>query len=276
MINTVSIKSAQLTEGFFTIGSGKEVVLIMGSCRVAPYVEYLHQWNEANGNRFTIHSLDPFNFNWNIQDERCDYEEALSKWETDGRMLSMLSSVDIFIHEFYKNSGMFNVDKVEKSIYDFGMKAKIDCCIPNLNDYFILFKDIVSFDLELRKKAIQDINVIGRLSEEIQKEIYVLSQRNLNKFYEVCLKSDVPEMKYYVENNFRKDRLWHSYNHVSKYFTLALFNLVNDKYLKLAVTSDFLTQIFREDMFANSFTPLTEYDLKWYGYLWDEEIKSIL
>lgn len=278
MINTVSIKSAQLSDGYFKIGNGAEKILIMGSCRCAPYVDYLNEWNKVNGERFTIYSIDPFNFNWNINDERCDYEEALSKWETDDRMLNMLKSVDVFVHEFYKNSGMFNVDKGDnKTIYDFGMNANIDVCLPNFNDYFILFKDICSFDIVIRKQVMQDMNVIGKLSEQTQKRIYDLSQTNLNKFYEVCLKSDIPEMKECFEAHFKERRFFLTYNHVSKYFTLSVFRFLNDKFLKINFSFDYWESIMKEDMFGSNFTPLTEYDLKWYNYQWEnEEIKSIL
>jgi hypothetical protein len=274
MINTVNTKAEQLTNTYFSIGTGKEVVLVMGSCRSVPYMNYFKKLNEEN-NRFTINFIDPFMWNWDMKDERTDYDVALSKLETDERLLNMLKSVGIFIHEYYQNAGMFNINKGDnKTIYDFGMKSDIDVCIPNFNDYFILFKDIISFDLEIRKKAIQDINVIGKLSEQTQVEIFNISRNNLRKFYDVCLKSDIPEMKEYFQDVFRIRRLFHTYNHVSKNFTMAIFNFVSDKWLRLNLLEDFYDD--QEDIFASNFTPLTEYDLKFYNYEWDEETKSIL
>lgn len=275
MINTVSIKGQQLSKGYFEIGSGAEKVLIMGSCRVAPYVEYLHQWNVTNGNRFTIYSLDVFNWNWNAQDQRTDFDGVLLKLETDEVILNMLESVDVFIHEWYSHGGMFNTSKTDnKNIYQFGMNPKMDICLCNLNDYFILFKDIMNFDIEIRRKAIQDINVIGKLSEQTQKEMFIISQRALNKFYEICLKSDIPQMKEYFENNFKQKRLFHNYNHVNKNFTMAMFNFLDGKFLKLNLPKDFYDD--KEDMFASNFTPLTQYDIDAYGYEWNEELKPIL
>lgn len=275
MINTVSIKSEQLTKGYFEIGSGAEKVLIMGSCRVAPYCEYLNEWNIANGNRFTIYSLDPFNWCWNAQDERTDYDAALLKMETFEPLLSMLSSVDIFIHEWYQNAGMFNVSKADiKTIYNFGMNPKVDICIPSWNDHFVLFKDIFNFDIEIRKIGIQDINVTGKLSEEIQKNMYEISQRAIRKFCGVCLLSDIPDMRDYFEKNFIEKRLFHNYNHVNKNFTMAIFNFLDTKFLKLNLPDNFYDD--KEDMFASNYTPLTQYDLDWFGYQWNEEIKPIL
>ncbi len=277
MINTISIKRDQLTNTYFQSGSGNEKVLIMGSCRVAPYVEYLDKWNEVNGNRFTIYSIDPFNHNWNHNDERVDYESELLKLETDERLLSMLKSVDIFIHEYYQNAGLFNVNKsAEKNIYQFGLSPKIDVCIPNFNDVFILFKDIVTFDVDIRKKVMQDINVIGRIADQTLNEMYEISQKGLNKFYDVCSKSDIPEMKEFFEQRFTKERLFWTYNHVAKGFTLKMFSLIDEKYLHLGLDDGFWFSIYNEDMFANNYTHLTEYDVRFYGYSWGEEIKPIL
>lgn len=271
MINTINIKQQQLNNGFFTVGSGKEVVLIMGSCRVLNFVNYLNEWNEANGNPYTIHSIDPFNFNWNIHEERVDYEKELIKWEQDKRMLDMIASVDIFIHEFYANAGMFNVFRdSNKTIYDFGMKTKMDICIPNWNDYFVLAGDIVSFDLVIRKKAIQDYNVLGKLSDQTKKEILILSLKNYNKFYDVCDKSNFPEMIGYFKENYLAKRLFWSYNHTSKVFTLALWKYMNDKCLHLDLSKGFNPD--HEDVFANNYTKLTELDIELYGYEWGEEI----
>lgn len=271
MISTVAIKQQQLSKGFFTIGSGSEVILVMGSCRVVNFVTYLDEWNKANNNRFTIHSLDPFNWNWNENDDRVEYMEAINKLESDERILEMISSVDIFIHEYYANYGMFNCSKdAEKNIYKFGMNPKIDVCLPSFNNHFILFADILAFDVELRKKAIQDFNVLDKLSPQTEVEIYKISQQAIGKFYEVCGKSDLPEMGEYFQKNFRLLRLWWSYNHTTKNFTLAVFKLLNDKFLHLDLTKGF--DKLHEDIFANNFTPLTDYDEKIYNYTWEELI----
>ena len=271
MINTVQIKHQQLTKGFFTIGSGPDVILIMGSCRVAPYVEYLHQWNLANGNRFTIHSIDPFNFNWNINDDRVDYIGALKEQESNQQLLAMLKSVKWFIHEYYQNAGMFNCDKsAAYSIYSFGMSPEIDVCIPNWNDLFVLAGDVVAFNLEMRKKAIQDFNVMGKLSDATKKEILELSQNDLRKFQKICYLSDLEEMGRIFLDNWLTKRYWWSYNHVSKHFTLAVFKLMNDKFLHLDLSKGFDEN--HADMFANNYTKLTDLDIELYNLQWGEEV----
>lgn len=276
MIGTYAIKQQQLRNGFFQTGTGPFKILIQGSCRVAPLVDYFNQWNAQNGNQLTIYSIDPFNCNWNEKDERVDYEAALKKWETDQRMLGMLASCDCFIHEYYKHAGMFNVDKGEENnIYKYGMNAKIDICIPNFNDYFILVNDILAFDSEMRKKVLQDMNVLHKISDQTEKELFALSVKNLHKFFEVCLKSDIPEMQDHFQGYMQKIRFFHSYNHVSKFFTTFIFKRINENWLGLPVSNDFYHQIAKDDMFANSYTKLTKLDVKFYGFEWGEEIHPL-
>ena len=273
MINTVNIKQQQLQNTYFTTGSGEKVVLIIGSCRVCPIVNYFIEYNEANGDKFTIHTLDPFNLNWNEKDDRVDYTEALLKVEKDERLLSMLKTVDVFIHEHYQNAEMFNCNKsAPKNLYQFGLQPMIDICLPNFNNLFILVGDIVSNDVEIRKKAIEDYNVVGKLTEQTERDIKNISNRNIQKFYDVCNKSDIPEMAYYFLWHYTKERLFWTSNHVSKNFTLAILDFMNKKYLHLDLSN---LNREHEDMFANNFTSLTEYDFKISGIEWNEEIKPL-
>jgi len=274
MINTVQIKQAQLKRGYLTLGSGATTILVMGSCRVCNYVSYLDEWNRLNGDRFTIHTLDPFNFNWNENDERVDYEEALLLWEKDERLLAMIKEVDWFIHEFYQNSGIFNVNKdAGKSIYDFGMKPKLGICLPNLNDCFILSADIVNFDAEVRKKVLQDMNVLGKVSKDTTEFIQSASGGGILKFVTNCMKSDVPEMgKFFLQKHFDK-RLYWSYNHTTELFTRTVFNFINEKFLHLDL-KNFPTEF--EDIFRHGInTPLTDFDVDNLGYSWDEPIVEL-
>ena len=277
MINTINTKAEQLSKGFFSTGNGKETVLVLGSCRSIPYMNYFTELNNENGGRYTINFIDPFYSNWNEKDERVDYEQALMECEKNESLLEMFSKVDVFIHEYYGNAGLFNCDKTAgKNIYQFRLNPKIDVCIPNYNDRFVLFGDIVTFDTEMRKKAMQDFNVIGGLSEQTQKEIFDISQQNLNKFYEICRLSDIPEMEQYFKDNFTKRRLFWTYNHVAKDFTYFIFVKLCKKFLGIDLSEQFIRQIYQmPDMFANNYTYLTFYDVKWYGFDWNEEIKQL-
>lgn len=265
MINTLNIKEQQLAQGYYKVGSGSKNILVMGSCRVVNYVTYLKEWNEANGNPFTIYSIDPFSWNWDIKGERTNFDEEIAKQESNTKLIDMIYLVDIFIHEYYQNAGMFNCDKgASKNIYQFGMRPDVDVCIPNFNDLFILYNDIIAFDMELKRKVNQDINSFGKISTEVKLELYEKSQSELDKFYSICDKSSLPEFKEYFKKNFMYFRLWWTCNHVSKWFTLAMFELINDKYLHLDLSKGFNRD--HVDIFANNITEITDLDKEWYGY----------
>lgn len=273
MINTVNTKKEQLESGYFKTGSGNEVILIMGSCRSVPYLNYLNDWNLLNGNRFTICFIDPFNWNWNINEDRIDYNEALAQCETNENIATMLRSTTIFIHEYYANAGMFNCNKsAEKNIYQFGLKPTKDITIPNFNDLFILTMDIVSFDLNIKKMAIQDYNVNGKLSPQTLSEIETVRNNNLKRFYDICSKTDFPEFAEIFRLRYKSERFFWNSNHVAKNYTLDIFQMINNKYLDLHITGDFWNQIAKQDLYANNYTYLCEYDL---DYSWNEEIKQL-
>lgn len=270
MINTMQLKTAQLQYGFFKVGSGKEVILIQGSCRAVPYVTYLKDWNEINGNRFTIYYIDPFSWHWNMNEQRVDYEKELEKQETNQALLGMLKSVDIFIHEYYKSAGMFNVEKTgEKNIYQYGLNPKQDICLPSFNDIFILTREIVSFDLEIRKMATQDYNVNGKLSDYTLQKIDIVREKNLQKFYDICSKTDIPEFAEIFKNEYKQIRYAHTFNHVSKVFNQKIFRLINEKFLHLDLSNYRISEV---DMFENPRTELSEYD---FGYKWNEKVKPL-
>lgn len=273
MINTINIKQQQFSVFRTGNSASKEVILIIGSCRSVPYLNYLDHYSKKNGNRFLIYFIDPFNYNWDAQENRVNSEEVILKLETDKNLLDIISSTKIFIHEFYGNFGMFNTFKdAEKNIYKFGMNPELDISIPNFHDIFLMFNDIAKFDTEIRSMAEADLKSSKTLSEQTLQKLFSISQRNLNKFYDICLKTDFPEMKEYFQNNFLTTRLYWTYNHVSKHFTLKIFEWMNAKYLKLELPSSYWSFISKDDMYANNYTCPTKYDKQFYNYQWNEPL----
>lgn len=265
--NTVNTKAEQLKNGYFKTGSGNELILIIGSCRCVAYLNYFHENNKNN--RFTICFIDPFNYNFDASDNRVDMEVIITSLEQNENILSLLRSTTIFIHEFYKNFGMFNCSREsEKNIYQFGMNASIDICVPSFNDCFILAQDIVNFDTDIRRKAMQDYNVIGKLSAQTEAQIIEISNTNLEKFYKVCRLSDIPQMEGHVKVYLDTVRFFWTSNHVSKAFTLAVFNYINQYWFNGSLTVD----PNHDDMFANNYTHLTQYD----SFEWGEERKKLV
>jgi hypothetical protein len=270
MVNTLEIKQEQFAHGTFKRGSGEKTILIIGSCRSVPYLTYLAEWNVQNGNPFTIHFLDPFNWNWNMAEERVDYHAELIKQESNQELLNTLKSTDIFIHEYYANAEMFNCDKnAEKNIYQFGLNPSMDICTPNFNDVFILTSDILRFHPELMKMAVQDYNVNGKLSRGTMEDIESVRRNNLLRFIDICSKTDFPEFAEIFMNDYKHKRFFWTFNHTSKHFAQTLFRLMNDKFLKLDLSGYKINEV---DLYENPRTYLTEYDL---GYTWNEEVKPL-
>lgn len=279
MINTYNVKQAQLKHGSFKVGSGKEIILLIGSCRSVMYLNYLDKWNKENGNRFTIHMIDPFNFCFHpVTDEIIDLEEKLLTLENNEYLLNLFKSTDWLIHEYYEHYGMFNMNKgKEKNIFQFGLNPKLEVCIPNFNNLFILFNDQLTFDEELKSLAKQDLAETGSLSKDLQIAMKLKGMDAIEKFYEVCRLSSLPEMEEYFKKQHKTTRFFWSYNHVSKYFNIACFWMMNKKFLNLELTEKFMTDITNwPDMFATPSTGLTQYDVDNYGFNWNEPLKDLV
>lgn len=251
MINTVHIKQQQFN--VFRVGNQSgEVILIMGSCRGVPYLNYIDYYNKTiGGNKYLIYYIDPFNYNWNERDELVGCEAKLLELESDQSMLSILRSVKIFIHEHYESFGMFNTRKdLEKNIYQY-MNPYMDICIPNFHDVFILENDFIN---------VAKITDTEQMKDKALKEI--------ERFKKICSLSSFPEMAEYFENNWRTTRLFCSFNHVSKQFTLKIFEWMNNKFLNLPLTQDFWNEISKQELYENTQTTPKTNDINNYGLTW--------
>jgi len=272
MIGTIETKEQQLTKGYFEIGSGATKVLILGSCRAVGYITYFADLNKRN-NEYTIYYVDPFNWNWNKRNERIDYEAKLLEMETNNDLLELFKSIDIFIHEYYANAGMFNVMKeAEKNIYQFGMNPKHDITLPNYNDIFLMTAEIVAFMPEIRKEALQDYNVLGFLSDELQAKIKAIKEENLNKFISICKKTTFPEFADLFLAEYKKVRYFWTFNHVAKKYTQELFVMICQK-LNIDLTK---YNISDKDLWNHHYTSVTEYDREFEFNEPTKQLRSLL
>lgn len=233
MIDTIVCKEQQLRDGFYHIGSGPTEVLVLGSCRTVPYVEYLCRSPEL-----TVRRIDP-----------CDWTLAgidLVQFETDERILKVLESTDIFIHEWLENYGMFNTDiMAEKSIYRFTEATWEDITIPNFNDHMILEGDYAAYGAPTPDDYIER------------------GWKEIDKFCGVCELSSFPEFAQTFRDTWTKVRYFWRPNHVSAHFTKAIFKLMNEKFLKLPIEN-----VTDEDLFCSPCTQVSQRDREGYGIEW--------
>lgn len=257
MFNTVDVKSQWQT--VFCCGNTvdpQDIVLVLGSCRVVPYINYLHEANAVCGNRFKIYCIDPINYMVDSAGNKLDTAGLLKALETDERFLSILKSVTIFVHEGLSSFGILNTLRdAETNIYQFGIAPKHDINIPNFHDVFILFNDFKTMG------ACPDITSGGPA-------FFIEGEHHIDRFCAICHKSSFPEFAQWFRDNYLERRLFHSFNHVSSAFTLEIFRLMNEKFLKLELDENFWQQIGKDDMYANVQTPVTDLDRKWRAFRW--------
>lgn len=272
MITTNDLKVGPVYS-LYSDGPAKESILIVGSCRSVPYLNYLHRYNEMSGKPFRIQFVEPWNLHWDMAGNMQDFDKALLDAESDERILTALRDTTIFIHEHYENAGMFNTScKSDKTIYQFGLKPRVNVTIPNFHDCWVLGLEQVMFNHDLRNR----LAVHGRVTEDIFLEMRERGLAEVKKFLSVCRLSDFPEMGEYFLEHWREERLFWKGNHVSKGFTLPIFRWMNEKFLHLELTNDFWYQASQEDLFANDITPMTQFDVEAYGLEWPEPIKPLI
>jgi len=271
MINTVTTQRDQLRNGFYRTGSGPKVILLLGSCRTLSYLNYLHDWNNRSGNQLTIYRIDPTDWHWDESGNTVDFEARIKACETDQRILGVLKSAEIYVHEYYAWYGMFNSSKEwAKNIYQFGLNPKIDVCLPNFHDRFILFNDQVQFDDALR----YEIHASG-MTPKIANQIVERGLSALEKFYTICALSSFPQMESYFKEWWTKKRFFWTGNHVSRHFTLYLFRELNEKYLLLPFDDAYWQSIDSLDIFAKPCTAVTQHDVDGYGLSWPDPIEPL-
>ncbi len=264
MIDTIVTQRAQLRDGFYRSGSGPTIILLLGSCRTLHYLNYLSRWNDHSGNKLTIYRIDVSDWHWNEHGQPVDFEAKIAACENDQRILSVLKSAEIFLHEWYAYHGMFNTDKTApKNVYQFGLSPKLDVCLPNWHDRWILFNDHVQFNEELRTR----IKASG-MTPDLAKLIVVDGMSALEKFFDICRLSSFPEFAGYFLYWWTHKRFFWTGNHVSKEFTLYLYRQLNDRFLHLPFDDGYWKAIDSLDIFSSPCTAVTKHDVDGYSLSW--------
>ncbi len=249
MITTVTIK--QKLREVFEVGSGPTNILVLGSCRCVPYINYLDRYNRSAGEPFKIYAIEPNNYHWDEHDNPANFEEELVMLQADPRVLSIIKSTNIFIHEYYANFGMFNTGLyMPKNIYQFGIKPDMDISIPNFHDRFILFNDYA------------DCGIVA------PEDYIAKGEEAVEGFCEVCRMSSFPEFDNYFREKWRQVRFFWRPNHISAAFSLYIFMLMNNKFLKLPLTHEFWQAAAGEDLFKEPHTQVTQRDIEGYKLTW--------
>lgn len=248
MIYTFTTKAEQLQNGFFRTGSGPLRVLIVGSCRAMPYLNFLARANA--GNSMTVDYINPSDWHWDARGKLVVMEDVVDSLESDERILAVIRGAQVFIHEHFGNYGMFNTSReAPKHIYHFGMSAEHDISVPNFHDHFILRNDFAEFG------PVPD-DWIERGNAAVM------------KFCDLCALSSFPEMAEHFRTNWKTTRFFWTANHISTEFSSYIFRRMNEKFMHLPLDDAFWREAIAEDMFREPHTHATPHDTAGYGLIW--------
>lgn len=271
MIGTPETKAAQLTNGYYQSGSGPRKILILGCCRTMAYLNYLVRWNSQNGNPFTIYRIDPTDWNWDMNGNIVNLQQMLDSCRNDERIISVIRRADIFIHEWYSYYGMFNTDRSKPgNIYDYGLNPEMDICLPNFHDKFILLQEFINFDPEIR-----DVVKADGVTPDVLRLVKTKGLKAVDDFVEICNLSSFPEFGTLFRDTWKSVRYFWTGNHVSKHFTLTLFDMMNERFLRLSMDGYYLNEISQEDQFEKPNTRVTKYDVEMHGLSWGSPIEEL-
>lgn len=273
MIDTNHVKNERFN--FYRIGNPKsdDVILIVGSCRMFFYLNYLNEYNK-NG-KYLIYFIDPIDYLWDknnaLRPSHDAYTAFVDTMEKRSDLLDIIKKTKIYIHECYKYHGIFNGrDMSRKNIFDFGMKPNVNVCIPAFDNVFMLFSEYIEYSIDYKLQAKEDYANNGKLSQDLIKKILNRSGEHIERFYKNIADSSLPEFRQYYDDNFRKKRMFYTFNHVTNEYTIPIFRMINDKYLKFNIPDSMWTDFKNMRMFDNVKTPYTEYDVEYYGIQWNE------
>lgn len=239
-----------------------------GSCRGVPHLNFLAKLNEALGQPLSIYYVDPHDFHWNAHDVMVDIEAAIRDASKDPHLLDVVSRTTIFIHEYFGNYGMFNTDPgADGGIYDHGMAPRVDVCLPNFHDRFVLFQNILDFMPVMRERVAAE-------GAQCLKEV---GDKSMQAFREMCARTSFPEFADYFDENRLKKRFFWNHNHVTNNFTIPLFRMMNDKFLHTQVPEGFYDGLYADgDMFNSSEAcRLTQEDVDAHGWDWGEPLTKL-
>lgn len=263
-----STKEGFYANGTCRLGSGPTKILILGSCRIMPYVNYIDFLNRDN--RITLDVINIVNFNWDADNKPVDRDEAVKNKESNPTLLQRIRETQIFIHEHAEHYDFLNTDhSCPKNIYQFGMNPRADIAIPNWNAPF-LFQD----QLDLIPAFRVQFEEAKEMTPELESAMASYGNVTVSKFLWHCEESTFPELNEIIRPSWKKTRYWWTANHVSAAYFNLVWDLLNDRFLELPSLPGF-SALRSEDPFGANPTRITEYDRKAFGLEWPQPTEPL-
>ena len=196
-----------------TNASDNKTVVLIGSCRIVPYLNYLRVYNSLVAPSEALHlvCLNPVEMWRGPGHEVADgVNEKLANFQ--------FGKVDYLICEHLQYCGVMNtVRSSPENIYDnLGCKPEVEIRLPNWNDMHIL-------DAET---AMHDKMVYANM-EFIERVPYIREQTAIHKarFLSHCRSSSFPELEPWVEERWLTMRMGWTSSHPSHPLMWRMFEL---------------------------------------------------
>lgn len=234
-------------------------ILLIGSCRITPFLNYIA--NDSYFDDYNILGVMVHNTEMRKISETLIDNEDIKK---------DIFKTTILIHEFCRNFDYFNTSKdKDKNIYQIKPIFDIDISLPNYQDPRIFTKDIIFYNsIEFNKYINKEMDF-----DQLSKILQDLQTIEKNKYYNVILKSDLPELLEFVKNNIDNNRIAHSINHPSNFLFIKMYELILKKWFHREIPES-VFNINKKHEFLSStgyFTKLTFYDKECLNYNIKEE-----
>ena len=206
--------------GKFTFGNpdAGEVVCLVGSCRIAPILNYFRAYNSLHGDRFELICLNP-----------------VEMWEGDGTSLAdgtrkcladfRFGKVDFLICEHMVNCGVLNTldspafcqDHTRENLFkSLGCAPGAILRLPNWHTLHIYDAETAGFDPSY---AAMDP---GDRKEFLRRQVAEHKERYLG----YCRDCSFPEMEQWTLDNWTKVRMGWTNSHATRELSWKLFELI--------------------------------------------------
>jgi hypothetical protein len=190
-------------------------ILLIGSCRITAYLNYF--LNDENfGKKYNYVCILVF--------LPTMIELSMNIMGND-RMKQIIRNSGILIREYIINYNYFNTVRTQEcNIYKIKDSFEYDVLLPNY-DVVIYARDIMMYDEDMKTTFNSYINndvSLDSLSEKMQ----LKHKKELEKYYNIISKTDVPELKVFVQNNVYNKRIGCTLNHPTNALSLEVYRLI--------------------------------------------------
>lgn len=245
---TTNILRESYNQKQFAFGNsqGKQTVVLIGSCRIVPFLNYLRVYNELNGHPFQLLCFNPVEM-W--QGPGHEVSEGVNKVMEGYKF----GRVDYLLCEHVQRCGVINTFCMsQENIFDsLGCRPKVEIRLPNWNDMHI-------FDAET---AMHDKTGYATWYDEV-KTAYIRNETQTHKerFLSHCRQSSFQELEAWVESHWLNTRLGWTSSHPSLSMIWTMFERAA-AVMGLRMSEEFVNHpICKDDLYGPTGVALTPID----------------